>query len=199
MIPLLTVDAPREKNLKSIKTNPSRGDVYDCILGNYDPVDPGQPDGPFKKNNYDYRIPNEMRKRRPVVILGERNKQFLVVPISKLQDRHKKPHRTGEAMRLHVRLSGGEVPATGAYRGDIPIWAKTDLVQSVDEERLREFRLPDGSYAHGKVSPEKLRAIQEGVMRHIGLTPWVEEKNALQCQSEVERAIGVEAEPLVEK
>jgi uncharacterized protein YifN (PemK superfamily) len=166
--------------LRKISTNPRRGDVYDCLFGNYDPVDPAQPNGPFKKDNYDFRIPNEMRKRRPVVILGDRNKQLLVVPISKLEDRHKNPKRTGEARKLHIRLKGDETPLTASYRRGIPTWAKADLVQSVDEERLREFRLADGTYARGTVSPEILLAIQEGVMRHMGLTDWVEEKRAAQ-------------------
>jgi uncharacterized protein YifN (PemK superfamily) len=162
--------------LRKIKTNPRRGDVYDCILGNYDPIDPNQPIGPFKKDNYDYRIPNEMRKRRPVVILGERNKQLLVVPISKGEDIHKKEHRSGAGMKLHILLNGDEVPVTACYHGNVKTWAKTDLVQSVDEERLREFRLPDGSHVRGSVSLEILTAIQEGVMRHMGLTAWVEER-----------------------
>ena len=166
--------------LRKISTNPRRGDVYDCILGNYDPVDAAQPDGPFKKDNYDFRIPNEMRKRRPVVILGDRNKQLLVVPISALEDRHKNPKKTGEAKKLHIRLKGDETPVTATYIQGIPTWAKADLIQSVDEERLREFRLADGTYVRGSVSPETLRAIQEAVMRHIGLTEWVEEKQTPQ-------------------
>jgi uncharacterized protein YifN (PemK superfamily) len=117
-----------------------------------------------------------MRKRRPVVILGERNKQMLVVPISKGEDTHKKPHRSGAGMKLHIPLNGDEVPVTACYRGNVQTWAKADLVQSVDEERLREFRLSDGSHVRGTVSPETLLAIQEGVMRHMGLTTWVEEK-----------------------
>ena len=58
----------------------------------------------------------------------------------------------------------------------IKTWAKADLVQFVDEELLRELRLPDGSYVRGSVSSEILVAIQEGVMRHMGLTTWIEER-----------------------
>ena len=85
--------------MKKIKNNPTRGDIYDCIFGNYDPVDPNVPAGPFKKDNYDSRIPNEIRKKRPVVILGSRNKQFLVVPISS------RPCKT-DATRMNTDDSG---------------------------------------------------------------------------------------------
>jgi hypothetical protein len=139
--------------LRKISTNPRRGDIYDCLFGNYDPINPAQPNGPFRKDNYDFRIPNEMRKRRPVVVLGDRNKQLLVVPISKL------------------------------------------------EERLREFRLADGSYVRGTVSPKILLAIQEGVMRHMGLTEWVEEKRTTQnfaTETDATSGIEVEEDPVTE-
>lgn len=164
--------------MKKIRTNPTRGDVYDCVFGNYEPLDPASPQGPFSKSNMDRRIPNEIRKRRPVVIVGERHKQYLVVPISSSEDRHKKPHRTGEAVKLHVRLVGDEVPETDCYTPGTVRWAKTDLLQSVDEERLREFRCVDGQHRIGKVAPEALLAIQHGVMRAIGLTATVEALNA---------------------
>lgn len=162
-------------NTTKLNINPVRGDVYECILGNYEPIDPKKPEGPFKKDNYQVRIPNEIRKRRPVVIIGERNKQFLVVPISSKEDTHPKPHRTGEGMKLHIRLDGNEVPVTEKYKEGTVCWAKTDLIQSVDKQRLRQFRLADGSHAIGKVSAPTLKAIQEGVMRAIGLTSLVEQ------------------------
>ncbi len=160
--------------MKKIRTNPRRGDIYDCVFGNYEPINDTAPEGPYRKDNLDRRIPNEIRKRRPVVIVGERNKQFLVVPVSSSEDRHKKPHRTGEAMKLHIRLAGDEIPETGCYTPGTVRWAKTDLLQSVDEERLREFRCADGTHRVGRVSPELLVSIQQGVMRAIGLTPVVE-------------------------
>ena len=160
--------------MKKIKTNPSRGDIYDCIFGNYVPENPQAPDGPFRKDAYDNRIPNEIRKRRPVVIVGERKKQYLVVPVSTTEDRHKKAHRTGEDVKLHIRLAGTEIPETERYKHGVMRWAKTDLLQAVDEERLREFLCTDGIHRTGKVSPELLRSIQEGVVRAIGLTPWLE-------------------------
>lgn len=163
--------------MKKINKNPTRGDIYECIFGNYVPVDQAFPQGPFRKDLYDVRIPNEMRKRRPVVIVGERKKQFLVVPISSLEDTHPKAHRTGEAVRLHIRLDEDEVPVAPGYIQGTVCWAKTDLVQSVDEERLREFRLDDGTHVVGKVSAEKLLQIQEGIMRVIGLTGWVQKSH----------------------
>lgn len=164
--------------MKKIKTNPRRGDIFECLFGNYEPLNLASPDGPFRKDNYDRRIPNEIRKKRPVVIVGERKKQFLVVPISSKQDTHPKQHRTGEAVGLHIRLNGNEIPETAQYVAGTVCWAKTDLIQSVDEERLREFRLQDGTHTTGKVTPKILQAIQKGVMRAIGLTPWIEEKEA---------------------
>ena len=58
--------------IKSISKNPKRGDVYECIFGNYLPLNINHQHGPYCIKSYDYRIPNEIRKRRPVVILGER-------------------------------------------------------------------------------------------------------------------------------
>jgi uncharacterized protein YifN (PemK superfamily) len=165
--------------MKSITTNPTRGDVYDCIFGNYLPLDPSQPTGPFDKTSYNYRIPHEMRKRRPVVILGERNKQLLVAPISTTEDVHIKPHRTGEALGLHIRLIGNEIPNNGFYTENVDRWVKVDLIQSIDVKRLREFRMPDGSHVTGKLSRETLAEVQLAVFRILGFSLKIQEVKSI--------------------
>lgn len=152
--------------MKSITSNPRRGDIYDCIFGNYLPIESGSGD----ITAYDYRIPNEMRKRRPVVILGERNKQLLVAPISSTKDTHKQGHRTGEALGLHIKMRGNEIPEAGIYIQNIDRWIKADLIQSVDIKRLREFRLRDGTHVKGVISRETLMELQLAVIRFLGFS-----------------------------
>ena len=171
--------------IKSISKNPKRGDVYECIFGNYLLLNMNHQYGPYCIKSYDYRIPNEIRKRRPVVILGERKKQLLVVPISSTLDRPDKPLKGGESAGLHIKLNGDEVPLNKQYQKDMVRWAKVDLMQSVDIKRLREFRLLNGSHAIGKVSNQTLGEIQLAVLRMLGLSKKIEEfKRVLQgiCQ-----------------
>ncbi|MFW8745088.1 type II toxin-antitoxin system PemK/MazF family toxin [Mesorhizobium japonicum] len=165
--------------MKSITTNPTRGDIYDCIFGNYLPLDPSKSGGPFDKAAYNHRIPNEMRKRRPVVVLGERNNQLLVAPISSTEDVHKKPHRTGEALGLHIKLIGNEVPDNGFYTNGVDRWVKVDLIQSVDVKRLREFRMPNGSHITGRLSKETLAEVQLAVLRILGFSLKIQEVRSI--------------------
>jgi len=165
--------------MKSITTNPTRGDIYDCLFGNYLPLDPSQPTGPFDKTAYDHRIPNEMRKRRPVVVLGERNNQLLVAPISSTRDVHKKPHRTGEALGFHIKLTGNEIPDNGFYTIGVDRWVKVDLIQSVDVKRLREFRMPDGSHMTGQLSRQTLAEVQLAVLRVLGFSIKIQEVRSI--------------------
>ena len=156
--------------MKSITKNPTRGDIYDCIFGNYLPLNTANPEGPFNKSAYDYRIPNEMRKRRPVVILGEPKNQLIVAPISSTKDQHKKAHRTGESLGIHIKLIGDEIPNNGFYTSDTVRWVKVDLIQSVDVKRLREIRMPDGTHIIGKVSKATLEEVQLALLRLMGFS-----------------------------
>ncbi|MFZ7321324.1 type II toxin-antitoxin system PemK/MazF family toxin [Comamonas jiangduensis] len=160
---------------KTISKNPKRGDIYECLFGHFLPVDPAQPQGPFRKDNFDYRIPNEIRKRRPVVILSDRSGQFIVVPISTREDIAKKAHKKAEAQGIHVRIPEGAIPETGFYKKGTLCWAKADLIQTVDVKRLREFPKGDGTHVTGAVDGKTLQEIQDAVLRALGL----KEKNRL--------------------
>lgn len=175
---------------KSISKNPKRGEIYECVFGHFLPEDPACPQGPFRKDNFDYRIPNEIRKRRPVVILGERSNQFIVVPISTREDTAKKPHKKAEAQGIHVRIPEGAIPETTFYKKGTVCWAKADLIQTVDVKRLREFPKGDGSRDHltGTLDNATLQEIQDAVLRALGL----KEKKRLPA------ATGITEEPATE-
>lgn len=176
---------------KSIKTNPKRGDIYECVFGHFEPIDPSQPQGPFRKDNYDLRIPNEIRKRRPVVVLGERNQQFIVVPISTREDSAPKPHKTAMAQGIHVKIPDGAIPETKHYKLGTPCWAKADLIQSIDIKRLREFPVGDGTHATGRLNSETLKEIQDAVLRTIGVMEkkrLVKPQEAVTASEEVQEA-----------
>jgi len=153
---------------KSIATNPAKGDIYECIFGHFMPENPEHPEGPFKKDDYNFRIPNEIRKRRPVVILGVRKTQIIVVPISTREDRASKPHKKAEAQGVHVKIPAGSIPVTDFYSADTVCWAKADLIQTVDIQRLREFPNKNKTHTKGKVCPDTLKLIEEAVLRSIG-------------------------------
>lgn len=181
---------------KSIRTNPKRGDIYECVFGHFLPEDAARPMGPFRKDDYNYRIPNEIRKRRPVVVLGERNSQFIVIPISTREDIAKHAHKTAAFQGIHVLIPDGSIPLTDHYRTHTNCWAKADLIQSVDVKRLREFPKGDGTHVIGKVAPEILRTIEEAVLRSIGLM----EKKRLLKEDDASKVAGEEhreTEPVV--
>jgi uncharacterized protein YifN (PemK superfamily) len=151
-----------------------RGDLLDCKFGMYTPMDLTKPEGPFVKDNYNIKIPNEIWKTRPVVVIAMTNGQVTVVPVSTAKHNHQKPHRTLEAQGIHVKLSSECFPPNcQKYDTNKDCWAKADLVQTVDEKRLRDLYLTDGSLGKGRVPQEILDAIRYGVMKSIGLTPLV--------------------------
>lgn len=174
---------------KSIKTNPKRGDIYECVFGHFEPEDPSQPQGPFRKDNYNVRIPNEIRKRRPVVIIGERNQQFIVVPISTREDRAAKPHKSAIAQGIHIKIPEGSIPITNHYKAGTNCWAKADLIQSIDVKRLREFPTGDGTHVTGKLDADTLKNVQDAILRAIGLMEKIRLKKTTQEPEKSEKGL----------
>ena len=165
-----------------VKDNIRIGHVYECIFGlfkklpHYIGDDPDSPATTTLKheaveNDYDYRIPNELIKKRAVVVIGKNSGQYVVVPVSSTQAIHKKPRKYPEALGLHVRLLEEDLPNAGKYADTKPRWAKCDLVTTVDGGRFRDI-YDECSQRHvtaHAVTADTLRDIRYGVMRAIGL------------------------------
>lgn len=154
-----------------IQGNISRGDILECNFGNYKEITDTNGVISFDRNHYDSRIPFEIRKTRPVVVIGDHKGSYIVVPISTTEDTHKNPRKTGVARRYHVELRDGEMPVTHFYEAGVIRWAKANMIQAVDRRRLASIycRNQDLRLA-AKVNPETLKLVQEGVIRAIGCT-----------------------------
>ena len=148
------------------------GYIYECYLGNFKHVlnrTTGNID--ICDNDYDFRIPNEMIKKRAVIILGKHRGQYIVVPVSSTKETHKKAHKIPEITGLHTRLLAKDFPETKKYKKETLRWAKSNLVMTIDGGRLRDIYDEDSeSYvsAHA-VSEGTLRSIRFGVMMAIGV------------------------------
>lgn len=165
------------------------GAVYECIFGDFK-RDPDRGDPPAEgmalplttvdatealTDDYNYRVPHEMIKKRAVVVIGRNRGQCIVVPISSKQTTANKQHKYPEALGIHIRLSEADTPPGGKYMEVKPRWAKADLVSCVDESRLRDiycFHRRRHIDAH-IVSPDTLQNIRFGVMKAIGMGSFI--------------------------
>lgn len=152
-----------------------RGEIYECLFGRYRPL--LDPDGApvmagtngrteYTRTEFQGPIPYEIQKPRPVVILGDHKGQYLVVPISTTQDCHSNPRKAGEARGLHVRLERSQLPDLVRYRNAPTCWAKSNMVQTVDRNRLRPLNRRGSPPP--RVSDDCLASIQRAVIRAIG-------------------------------
>nr|WP_244997607.1 type II toxin-antitoxin system PemK/MazF family toxin [Pseudomonas viridiflava] len=119
---------------------------------------------------YNYRIPNELIKRRAVVVIGKHRGLYLVVPVSSTFENGPKPHKVPENSGMHVQM-GGDFPVTARYAAGKPRWAKSNLVQAVDGGRLTDVFDPETRKnipAH-QVSENTLMKIRYGVMISMGM------------------------------
>lgn len=151
-----------------------RGEIFECLFGRYRPLldAQGLPVGATEDGRTEYTrtefqgpIPYEIQKPRPVVILGDHKGQYVVVPISTTQDCHSNPRKTGEARGLHVRLEPSELPDLVRYRKTRTCWAKSNMVQTVDRNRLRPLNRRGSPPP--RVSEDCLASIQRAVIKAI--------------------------------
>ncbi len=144
------------------------GHVYECDFGRFKKAGSNAVTSDREEADttaYDYRIPNEMVKRRAAVVIGKHRGLYLVVPVSSTYEGDKKPHKIPENTGMHVPM-GDDFPETQRYEKGKQRWAKCNLVQSIDGGRLTDI------YDHGinknipayKVSEETLLKIRYGVM-----------------------------------
>lgn len=142
---------------------------------------------------YNYRIPNELIKRRAVVVIGKHRGLYLVVPVSSTFENGPKPHKVPENSGLHVQM-GDDFPVTARYTAGKPRWAKSNLVQAVDGGRLTDVfdqKTRKNIPAH-QVSENTLLKIRYGVMISMGLgkmVPAEEPAPVEEAPQEAEKAL----------
>ena len=106
------------------------------------------------------RIPDEMAKRRPVVVLSPRRRRaagpYIVVPFS--------TSRPSYADDRHVRIEAGSYEF---LRADVDSWVKCEFACSVGARRLDRPRR-GGQYFSPRVSAADLRSILRATACAIG-------------------------------
>ncbi|MDF1685055.1 MAG: type II toxin-antitoxin system PemK/MazF family toxin [Legionellaceae bacterium] len=140
----------------AISYRPKVGEILECNFGQFRTLHTGD----FDLRHFDGRIPPEMVKRRPVVVLnGKLGGGCLVVPISSSQD------LGGINQRIHVHIEPELFPATDFY--DVrDRWVKAELIQAVSVQRL--FKLIDNGVRFDHYFPrEKVEQIQRAVVRSV--------------------------------
>lgn len=150
--------------------NIKRGDILECDFGNYKEVVGENGEVTFDRSHFDTRIPHEMRKTRPVLVIGDHKGQYLVVPISSTEDTHNNPRKTGVGRGFHIQLAADAIPVTHFYEAGVTRWAKANMVQSVDRHRLSNIYCKKRrERLHLAVPTATLREVQEALIKAIGL------------------------------
>lgn len=135
---------------------PKIGEVLECDFGNFKKI--GQE---IDKRNYNGRIPNEMIKRRMVMVINPKigGGCHLVVPIS--STRNVSSIRNG----THVSLDEQYFKVTNFYDRR-ERWAKCETLQLVSNQRL--FKMIDNGERFDQILPrEVVELIQRGVIAAI--------------------------------
>lgn len=167
-----------------IAGNVKIGHIYECELGLFKRRQPaaGEPLATSDKNDavdddYNYAIPNELVKKRLVVVIGKHKGQYIIVPISSTKETHRQEHKEPEKRGFHILLSAGDMPVTTRYIAGRARWAKSNLVMTVDGGRLRDIYDPSvrRCIAAHAVTEATLARIRYGVMISIGLGSLVPE------------------------
>ncbi len=163
-----------------INGNVKIGHIYECNFGMFKKNEAPQAgqNQPVTKDkdeaatdDYNYRIPNEMIKKRPVVVIGKHKGQYMVVPISSTKETDKKPAKNPENVGFHILLQPGDMPVTARYVQEKARWAKSNLLMTIDGGRLTDIydTETDQFVAAHKISDETLLKIRHGVIISIGL------------------------------
>lgn len=135
---------------------PKIGEVLECDFGNFKKI--GQE---IDKRNYNGRIPNEMIKRRMVMVINPKigGGCHLVVPIS--STRNVSSIRNG----THVSLDEQYFKVTDFYDRR-ERWAKCETLQLVSNQRL--FKMIDNGERFDQILPrEVVELIQRGIIAAI--------------------------------
>lgn len=152
-----------------VQGNIKRGDILECHFGEYTQTTTEDGEIVHDRASFNTRIPHEIRKTRPVIIMGDHKGQYLVIPISSTEDTHTNPRKSGAARGYHIVLPEGELPETHFYTAGTVRWAKANLIQAVDRYRLSNiFCKNRRQYIQPRASQATLQAIQEAIIKSIG-------------------------------
>lgn len=164
-----------------IAGNVKIGHVYECIFGLFkSTTQPQAPDfiqetttdkASAVDDDYNYRIPNELIKKRPVIVIGKHRGLYIVVPISTTRETDKKEAKNPDVVGFHVKLEDNDMPVTSRYAAGEERWAKSNMLATVDGGRLRDLYEPKTrrSVVAHKVSDATLLKVRHGVLISIGL------------------------------
>lgn len=156
-----------------IKNNVKIGGVYECSFGSFKKLlEHGggvtNQRGEADESDHNYRIPNELIKKRPVIVISKHRGLCTVVPVSGTKELNTKPGKVPETMGIHVQLQG-HIPTTHRYE-DKPCWGLCNLAHTIDSGRLRDiYDENTKGFIVSAVSQEMLIKLRFGVMRSIGM------------------------------
>lgn len=124
-------------------------------------------------NDLNYKIPHELIKKRPVIVIGKHRGLSLVVPISTTKETHKKAHKIPENQGIHIKLMATDFPSNvHKYQNNVDMWAKCNLITHIDNGRLTDLRSSSNPRQHLPVfiiPQDTLEKIKMGVLLSIGM------------------------------
>lgn len=140
----------------AITYTPKVGEILECDFGKFKGKN-----GNYDKRNYDGRIPNEMIKRRMVVVVNPKigGGLNLVVPISSTKN------IAAVTKGTHIPLDESLFRETDFY-DKRERWAKCEAIQLVSKERL--FKMIDnGQRFDQKLPRDTVESIQKGIITAV--------------------------------
>lgn len=163
------------------------GGIYECNFGSYKSIHGGTTEkrDEADSNKLDYRIPNEMIKSRPVVVISKHRGVCTVIPVSTTPEKaHKNPKKDLIKNGICVPLQGF-IPTTHFYDSTTPCWGVCYSAQTIDIGRLRDiFDKSTQKYVSASVTPNILLKLRFGVVKAIGLPSLVPPVVAEEISSE---------------
>lgn len=190
---------------KLIAGNVKIGGIYECDFGLFKDNNQCQKLTTTDSSEADisdlnYKIPHELIKKRPVVVVSKHRGLCLVVPISTTQELHKKKVKIPENQGIHVKIPHSDFPQ-GAfkYAHNVDMWAKCNLITHVDVGRLRDLRSSNNTSAHlpvFTVSNELLKKIRHGIILSIGMKELLEAAQESSTEAETGQDVVLAEEDL---
>lgn len=157
---------------RKISGNLQIGGIYECNFGSYKSTVGGITEKRDEAdcNDLNYRIPNEMIKCRPVVVISKHRGVCTVIPVSTTREKeNRNPKKDLVENGICVPLQG-LIPTTHFYDSTTPCWGVCYSAQTIDIGRLRDiFDKNTQKYVSANVTPEVLLKLRFGVVKAIGL------------------------------
>lgn len=161
--------------LHKIRGNLRIGGIYECNFGSFKCTSGGHTEKRDEADDSDlnYRIPNEMIKLRPVVVINKHRGLCTVIPVSSTREKeHKNPKKDVVNMGICVSMQG-HIPKTHFY-DDSPCWGVCYAAQTIDIGRLRDiYDKTTKTFVTATVPSELLLKLRFGVVKAVGLTSLV--------------------------